>query len=90
MCVLHCFSSVQLFVTLWTLANQAPLSLGSILKYKEHWSGLPFPPPGDLPNSGIKPTARAAPASQADSLPPSQDPLVQIMECTLIPTSCFS
>ena len=82
MCVFCCFSSVQLFVTLRTFANQAPLSLGSILKYKEHWSGLPFSPPGDLPNSGIKPTARSAAASQADSLPPSQDPLVQIMECT--------
>ena len=36
---------------------------------KEHWSGLPFPPPWDLPNPGIKPTSPVSPALQADSLP---------------------
>ena len=36
----------------WTVANQTPLSMG--LFKQEHWSGLPFPPPGDLPNPGIK------------------------------------
>ena len=46
------FSRVQLCVTLWAVAHQAPLSLGS--SGQEHWSGLPCPPPGDLPNPGIK------------------------------------
>ena len=40
-CVLSHFSRVQLFVTVWTVAGQAPLSLG--FSRKEHWSGLPFP-----------------------------------------------
>ena len=42
------FSRVQLFVTPWTVAPQAPLSMG--FSRQEYWSGLPFPPPGDLPH----------------------------------------
>ena len=56
-------SRVQLFVTPWTVAHQAPLSMG--LSRQEYWSGLPFPSPGDLPEPGIKPWS---PALQADSL----------------------
>ena len=41
------------FVTLWTVAHQAPLSMR--FHRQEHWSGLPCPPPGDIPNPGIKP-----------------------------------
>ena len=41
-----------LFVTLWTVAHQAPLSMG--FSRQEYWSGLPFPTPGDLPNPGIE------------------------------------
>ena len=41
------------FVTPWTVARQAPLSMG--FSRQEYWSGLPFPSPGDLPNPGIKP-----------------------------------
>ena len=52
------------FESSWTVANQAPLSMG--LSGQEYWSGLPFPTPGDLPNPGIKP---GSPALQADSLP---------------------
>ena len=48
------FSPVQLFATLWTLACQAPLSME--FSRQEYWSGLPFPPPGDLPDPGIQPT----------------------------------
>ena len=55
---------VQLFATPWTVARQAPLSMG--FSRQEHWSGLPFPSPGDLPDSGIKPES---PALQTDSLP---------------------
>ena len=50
--------------TPWTVACQAPLSMG--LSRQEYWNGLPFPSPGDLPNPGIKPRS---PALQADSLP---------------------
>ena len=46
------FSCVQFFVTLWTVTRQAPLSVG--FSKQESWSGLPFPFPGDLPDSGIK------------------------------------
>ena len=46
------FSHVQLFATLWAVARQAPLSMGFL--WQDYWSGLPFPPPGDLPNQGIK------------------------------------
>ena len=47
-CVLSRFSHVRLFVTLWTVACQAPLSMG--FSRQEYWSGLPFPPPGHLPD----------------------------------------
>ena len=46
-------SHVGPFVTLWTVALQAPLSMG--FSRQEYWSGLPFPPPRHLPDSGIKP-----------------------------------
>ena len=51
-CMLSPFSHVRLFLTLWTVAHQAPLSVG--FSRQEYWSGLPCPPPGDLPNPGIK------------------------------------
>ena len=53
-------SHIQLFVTPWTVPCQAPLSMG--FSRQEYWSGLPFPPPGDLPDAGIKPKSPAAPA----------------------------
>ena len=54
-CVLSCFSQVQLFAILWTVAHQAPLSMG--FPRQEYWNGLPCPPPGDLPDPGIKRTS---------------------------------
>ena len=52
----QCFVCAQLlsrlFATSWTLAHQAPLFMG--LSQQEYWSGLPFPPPGNLPDPGIK------------------------------------
>ena len=45
-------SCVQIFVTPWTVACQAPLSMG--FSRQEYWSRVPFPPPGDLPDPGIK------------------------------------
>ena len=68
-CCAQSFSPVQLFpfwlfVTPWTVAHQAPLSMG--LSRQEYWSGLSCPPPGNLPNQGIEPRS---PTLQADSLP---------------------
>ena len=54
------FSRVWLFATLWTTALQAPLSMG--FSRWEYWSGLPCPPPGNLPNPGIKPASLMSPA----------------------------
>ena len=52
-CVLSHSSSVQLFATPWTVAHQAPLSMG--FSRQEYWNELPFPPPGDLPYPGTEP-----------------------------------
>ena len=57
-------SRVRLFATLWTVAHQAPLSMG--FSRQEYWIGLSFPSPGDLPDPGIEPGSSAL---QADSLP---------------------
>ena len=56
-------SRVRLFATPWTVADQAPPSMG--FSWQQYWSGLPFPSPGDLPDPGIKP---GSPAFQADAL----------------------
>ena len=79
-CVCVCaqsFSQVRLFVIPWTIACQAPMSMG--FSRQECWSGLPFPPPGDLPAPGIEPTS---PALQEDSL------LLSHQESPYIKTSC--
>ena len=57
-------SCVRLFVTPWTVAHRAPMSVE--FSRQEYWSGLPFHSPGDLPNPGIEPRS---PTLQADSLP---------------------
>ena len=59
-CVLRHFNPVQLCTTLWTVALQAPLSMG--YSRQEYRSGLPCPSPGDLPDSGIKPVSFTTPA----------------------------
>ena len=53
-------SRVPLFATPWTVARQAPQSKG--FSRQDYWSGLPFPPPGDLPDPGIEPASLACPA----------------------------
>ena len=64
LCVLSHFSRVRLFATLWTISCQAPLSMG--FSRQEYWSGLPCPPPGDLPYLGIKPTSLMSPALESE------------------------
>ena len=58
--VLSCFCHVQLFVTLWTVARHTPVSMG--FSKHEYWSGLPCPPPKDLPDPGIQPASLMSPA----------------------------
>ena len=57
-------SRVRFFAILWTVAYQAPPSMG--FSRQEYWSGVPFPSPGDLPDPGVKPRS---PELQTDALP---------------------
>ena len=77
-------SRVRLLVTSWTAAYQAPPSR------QEYWSGLPLPPPGDLPNPGIKPLSSASPALLVDSLPLSLlgSPFIKWMHALEILIAC--
>ena len=70
-------SCVQLFATPWTVACQAPLSMG--FSRHEYWSGLPCPPPGDLPGPGIKPTPPVSPVLAGrffTTEPPGKPPVI--------------
>ena len=58
---LSCLSRVQLFATPWSVAHQAPLSMG--FSRREYWSGLPFPSPGDIPDPGIESVSLITPVS---------------------------
>ena len=84
-CVL---SHVRLCATPWTVACQAPLSLG--FSRQEWWSRLPFSPPGGLPEPEIEPQSPSSPALQADSLPlshqgsPTTHPVLVIISDTEI------
>ena len=73
-------SVVSNSATPWTVAHQAPLSMG--LSRPDYWSGLPCPPPGDLPIPGIKPRFLTL---QVDSLPaePPGKPLLSVIPCQL-------
>ena len=72
-------SRIHLSVTSWTVACQAPLSVG--FPRQEYWSGLPFPSPGDLPDPGIKSEFPTYPTLQVDSLQ-----LSHIHHYTSVPT----
>ena len=74
MCTRACcgFSRVQLFVTQWTIAHQALLSIE--FSRQEYCSGFPCPPPGDLSDPGMEPESPMFPALQTDSLPVSHQP----------------
>ena len=60
----------QSCLTLWTIAHQAPLSMG--FSRQEYWSGLLFPSPGDLPNLGTEPGSPALQADASSSEPPGK------------------
>ena len=70
-------SRVRLFATPWTVAHQAPPSMG--FSRQEYWSGLPFPSPGDLPNPGIKPRSPALQADALTSEPPGKTAVIFYM-----------
>ena len=76
-CALSCFSRVQFFVTPWTVARQAPLSMG--FSRQEDWSGLPFPPPGDQ-----------EPAMEPEMEPASLMPPAGRQVLTLVPKISFT
>ena len=58
-CMLSCFSCIRLFVPLWIVVHQAPLSMG--FSSQEYWSGLPCPPSGDLPDLGTETASLISP-----------------------------
>ena len=74
---MNSLSRVQLFVTPWTVANQAPLSMG--FSRQEYWTGLLFPPPGDLPNPGMEPMSPALAGGFFTAEPPRK-PLILVSD----------
>ena len=66
-------SRVQLFVTPWTVASQAPPSMG--FPRQEYWDGIPFSSPGDLPDPGIEPISPALVADSLFTTEPPQKPM---------------
>ena len=71
-CVCEPLRHVQLFATPWTVAHQAPLSMG--FPSQEYWSGLPLPPPGDLPHPGVKPRSPTLASLFCTTEPPGTIP----------------
>ena len=69
------------FVTPWTVAHQAPLSMG--FSREEYWRGLPFPSPGHLPDPGIKPGSPALQEDSSSLLEPSGKPLLYLFLCNI-------
>ena len=64
-CLLSC---AWLFVTPWTVAHQASLSMG--FSKQEYWSDVPFPVPGDLPDPGVKPVSPVLAGKSLSTAPP--------------------
>ena len=84
-CLLSHFSCIQLFVTPWTVARLAPLSVG--FSRQEYCSGLPFPSPGDLPDSGMEPSSLCLLYHQVGYLPlvqPGNFYIYICISCSLI------
>ena len=89
-CMLSHFSHVQLFATLWNVAHQAPLSMG--FSRQESWSGLPFPPLGDLSEPRIEPTLAPAyldswPRKKWDNKCCSKPPHFRVMSYSSVETN---
>ena len=76
-------SRARLFAIPWTVAYQAPPSMG--FSRQEYWSGLPFPSPGDLPDPGIKP---GSPALQADALTSEPSYFSLLFKKKALPSFC--
>ena len=74
MYVLSCFSCVRLFVTLWTIAHQAPLSMG--FSRRKYWSGSSCPPPGGLPTQGSNPFCSSCVAGRFFTTEPREKPFI--------------
>ena len=83
LCCAQSLSGFRLLFTPWTIACQAPLSLG--LPRQEYWSGLPFPTPRDLPDPGLKPASLASPALLGRFFPaePPEKPIHNTELCKL-------
>ena len=81
-CAQSLHAPVQLLVTPWTVANQAPLSTG--FSRQEYWSGLPCAPPGNLSNPEIKQVSPVSPALQVDSLPLSHKGSLRLITTIII------
>ena len=81
------FSCVRLFATPWTVAHQAPPSMG--FSRQEYWSGLPFPSPEDLPDPGIEPRSPALQADTLTSEPPGKlgDGMATVISWVSVPPS---
>ena len=88
--VVKLLSLVQLFVTQWTAARQAPLSIG--FSRQEYWSGLPCPPPGDLPDPGIQLESLMSPPMAGRFFPSSEPKTVKekVVENVLSAQVCHS
>ena len=82
--MLSCFSRVCLFVTLWTVAYQAPLFIG--FSRQEYWSGLPSPPPGNLPNPRIECMSLSLLHWQVGSLPLVPPGILYVCVYKIIPS----
>ena len=80
-------SRVQLFATPWTLAYQAPRSMG--FSRQEYWSGFPFPSPGYLPDPGIKPRSPSLEADALTSEPPEKPIGPSYLACLIYNNFCY-
>ena len=78
----HSLSHVQLFAALWTVVCPAPLSMG--FPRQEHWSWLPFPPPGDLPDLGNKRASLGLAGKFFTTEPPGKYICVCVCVCVCI------
>ena len=86
LCVCWVISHARLFMTPWTVAHQAPLSMG--FSRQEYWSGLPCPPPGDLPDSGIELMSPATAGTSFTTVPPGNQTTQRCV--VLVGQSCLT